>query len=268
MRHQLHRKTARERGIIHPVKGKGAPTVGPDAIMVMIASELRYLVRVSMAQEIPFNEMSIYHLFQTKKGADIPLTLSGPFLGAPHATIGMEKLIVLGAKRIWVLGWCASLQSDLRIGQVVIPTSAVSEEGTSSHYPISGHTPESDAEMTLALEDALERRRTAFSKGWVWTTDALYRETPQKVLHYQKRGVLAVEMEMSALMTLALYRSVAMAGLMVVSDELFDLKWRPGFSNSLLKKNSRVAGEVLLELACSLSQSVIRASKPSTVGDE
>ena len=80
----------------------------------------------------------------------------------------------------------------------------------------------------------------------VWTTDAPYRETPNKVLAYQQQGVLAVEMEMSALMTLAVYRGVSMAGLLVVSDELFEMKWKPGFSNPLLKKNSRAAARALL----------------------
>ena len=63
---------------------------------------------------------------------------------------------------------------------------------------------------------------------------------------YQKRGVLAVEMEMSALMTLALYRGVKLGGLLVVSDELFNLKWRTGFSNPKLKRASRYAGELLI----------------------
>jgi len=51
----------------------------------------------------------------------------------------------------------------------------------------------------------------------------------------------------------AAYRSVSLAGLLVVSDELFDLKWRPGFSDPLLKKNTRLAGELLLRLSESLT---------------
>jgi hypothetical protein len=61
-------------------------------------------------------------------------------------------------------------------------------------------------------------------------------------------------MEISALMTVAHYRSVAMAALLVVSDELFDLKWRPGFSNPLLRKTSRSAAEILLSLAGTLTR--------------
>jgi purine-nucleoside phosphorylase len=90
-------------------------------------------------------------------------------------------------------------------------------------------------------------------RGTVWTTDAPYRETPTKVKTYQDKGVLAVEMEMSALMTLAMYRAVRLSGLLVVSDELFDLKWHSGFKSPQLKKTSRVAGEVLLRLVESLN---------------
>lgn len=245
----MNKEIKRDRGIINPVKGKGEPHVGPDALMVTIPSELKYLVRVADAQEVSFNEMMLYRLYQTKDETGAPLTFSGPFIGAPHAVIAMEKLIVLGAKRIWVLGWCGSLQPGLRIGHLLIPTGAVSEEGTSGHYPIGERTPESDANLNRMLEDALKKQGLPFSRGLVWTTDALYRETPDKVKAYQARRVLGVEMEMAALMTLALYRSVAVAGLLVVSDELFDLKWRPGFSNSSLKKASRAAGRILLSLA-------------------
>jgi len=61
-------------------------------------------------------------------------------------------------------------------------------------------------------------------------------------------------MEISALLTVAAYRSVSLAGLLVVSDELSDLKWRPGFSNPLLKKNTRLAGELLLSLSENLGE--------------
>jgi uridine phosphorylase len=239
-------------GMIRPFKGKKDPDVERDALMVMIPSELQFLVQASKAEELSFSDMNLYHLYRANKGTQAPFTLAGPCLGAPQAVIAMEKLIVLGAKRIWVLGWCGSLQPDLTIGHIIIPTGAVSEEGTSNHYPVSNRLPESTTALNRMLEEALIQQSLPFSKGSVWTTDALYRETPDKVKTYQDQGILAVEMEISALMTVALYRSVAMAGLLVVSDELFQLKWRPGFSNPLLKKSSRAAGKVLLRLAGSV----------------
>ena len=237
-----------DEGLIRPIKRKSDPVIGPDAMLVMIPSELDYLVKLSQAKKMGRFDMNSFDLYQTKDGTEGPLTLSGPFLGAPQAVIGMEKIVALGAERIWVLGWCGSLQPDLRIGDLIIPTGALSEEGTSRHYPIGDRVPATDQGLNQLLGEALQKKGQTFSRGAVWTTDAPYRETPRKVKKYQKRGILAVEMEMSALMTLAIYRKVKLAGLLVLSDELFDLKWHSGFSSPKLKESTRFAGELLLEL--------------------
>jgi uridine phosphorylase len=241
-------------GIIRPVKGRSDPQLGPDALMVMLPAELKHLVREAKAEEVAFNDTPLYKLYRTKKGPGPAITLAGPFMGAPHAVIALEKLIVLGARRILVLGWCGSLQSDLKIGDLVIPDRAISEEGTSQHYPLPNGAPTSDSGLNRMLEISLEGQGLTFTKGEIWTIDAIYRETPEKVKAYQEKGVLAVEMEISALLTVAAYRSVSLTGLLVVSDELFDLKWRPGFSNPLLKNNTRLAGELLLRLSENLGE--------------
>lgn len=249
----LNLKNIDNEGIIRPLKANGDPSVSPDVLMVTIPSELKYLVRLSGAKEAPSTMMNIFRLYQVEDGYKAPLTISGPFFGAPQAVIALEKLVVLGAKRIWVLGWCGSLQQALRIGHLIIPTAAISEEGTSSHYPIGEKALESDSKLNSILENELKRHTFPFTKGPVWTTDALYRETPTKIKQYQTQGILAVEMEISALMAVTHYRSIAMAALLVVSDELFDLKWRPGFSDPLMRKTSRSAAEVLLNIAGSLT---------------
>jgi uridine phosphorylase len=253
MAEALDRTFDHDEGLIRPRKGKTDPDLGPDVIIAMIHSDLASLAKRSQAKKIPHSHMALYDLYLIEDGLGGSFTLSGPFLGAPQAVMGMEKLIALGARRIWVLGWCGSLQPDLRIGDMVLPTTAISEEGTSQHYPVAEKIPRADVELSQMLDDALRKKGQSFVRGTVWTTDAPYRETPAKVKTYQEKGVLAVEMEMSALMTLAMYRAVRLSGLLVVSDELFDLKWHSGFKSPQLKKTSRVAGEVLLRLVESLN---------------
>jgi uridine phosphorylase len=221
--------------------------------MVMIPSELTYLARRAGARSVRFSDLELYRMYQARPGKGPPLTLCGPFLGAPHAVLGMEKLIALGVERIWVMGWCGSIHPEVRVGHVVLPTDAHCEEGTSPHYPISDGPPAPDKHLNRRLVEALEREALPCIQGTVWTTDALYRETPEKVERYQRRGILAVEMEMSALMTVAHYRGVSLAALLVVSDELFALRWRPGFSDPDFKRNSRAAGRALLQTAKSAS---------------
>jgi uridine phosphorylase len=227
--------------------------------MVMVPSELGFLARKTGAERIPLRDAGLPCVYRAK-GAWRNLSFSGPYLGAPQAVLAMEKLVALGAGRFWVLGWCGSLQDSLRIGDVVIPSGVVSEEGTSSHYPIGELEAGPDPILRQRLEDALVEKGLPFRSGRIWTTDAPYRETPDKVLYHQREGVLAVEMEMSALMTVGLFRSVAVTALLVVSDELFDLTWHRGFSNPKLKKATRSGAEILLQLAQSTAASEEKAN--------
>ena len=116
-------------GLIQPRKRKFDPGVGPDAVMLLIRTDLDYLLSTVPSGETTRYDMGFFQLYRIMHENHGPLFLSGPFLGAPYAVMGMEKLIALGANRIWVLGWCGSLQPHLRIGDLVVPVSALSEEG-------------------------------------------------------------------------------------------------------------------------------------------
>jgi uridine phosphorylase len=234
--------------IINPKREEGEPLVGPEAIMVAIPSDLASMVDQSNAERAPLGILSPFRLFLIKRDEHHPVALAGPLLGAPQGVIVMEKLIALGAERIWVLGWCGSLQPHLGIGDLVIPTTALCEEGTSAHYPVSKRKRHTTGLLNKRLGNALAKAGLPFQKGPVWTTDAIYRETMSKVRTYGKSGILAVDMEMSALITLAAFRSVELAGLLVVSDELSSLKWQWDVSAERVKKQSGVAGRLLLNV--------------------
>ena len=176
------------------------------------------------------------------------LVLAGPILGAPQAAMTMERLSREGVRNFISLGWCGSLQPDLVWGDIVMPETALSEEGTSAHYPLYGVPPEGDPVLTGRLSEAMKRRGIRFRKGRVWTTDAPFRETRDKVEQYSAQGVLAVDMETSAIMTVARFRGLSWAGLMVVSDELWGEKWRPGFKSRELREGLTRAAEVIMEV--------------------
>jgi uridine phosphorylase len=215
--------------------------------MALVPQDLDYLLQLCAPKGKTCHHLGFFKIHQvvTETGA---LPLCGPFTGAPQAVMGLEKLIALGVKRLWVMGWCGSLQSFLRLGDLVIPTSAISEEGTSRHYPIPSAAPQTDQELNFTLQDTLRNKGQSCRMGKVWTTDAPYRETLSKVKSYQDKGVLAVEMEMSALMAVAAYRGVKLAGLLVVSDELFSLKWHAGFKDPVFKTKRELAAQALLGL--------------------
>jgi purine-nucleoside phosphorylase len=167
------------------------------------------------------------------------VTLAGPAPGAPYAVMVLEKLIALGVQKVIAFGWCGSLRHEARIGALIVPDAAYSEEGTSRHYPVGDWEPVPDSDLCRVVQTQLAGAGVAFQRGRVWTTDAIYRETREKVLSYGGQGMLAVEMEMSALFTVARYRGVALAGLLAVSDELFTLTWRHGLREQAFRHSRR-----------------------------
>ncbi len=169
--------------------------------------------------------------------ADITV-MRGP-IGAPAAVSAVEELVALGAQEIWVLGYSGSLQPHLTYGSLLIPNAAHVDEGTSAHY---GRT-------SVALPDAkvlslLMRSAPDVPVGALWTTDAIYREMPSQIRHYQEQGVLGVDMETSALFHLGQHLGVPVGALMVVSDELFHA-WNPGFGSDAVQEGCLRAYQVM-----------------------
>jgi uridine phosphorylase len=162
-----------------------------------------------------------------------------------------ETLIAWGARTLVFVGWCGAVSASVEIGDMVLPTSALIDEGTSRHYlpDIDASVPSASLAKKLAEMCAANGSRP--HQGPVWTTDAPYRETHDKVLGYQRQGALAVEMECSALFTVGAFRSAEVAALLVVSDQLSSLTWRPGFKDPRFTRGREATFDVILRL-CSL----------------
>lgn len=170
-------------------------------------------------------------------------------LGAPIVAAQAEELIALGARRLVSLALCGGLQPDLPAGSIVVSSGAVRDEGTSHHYLPPGRDVAADPELVRALAETLAGRGCPVRVGPTWSTDAPYRETREEVLQLSGEGVLAVDMELAALLAVARVRGVAAAGVMVVGDSLAGGTWQPpqrldGMERAL-EEGYRTAIEVL-----------------------
>ena len=161
----------------------------------------------------------------------------------------LENLIAWGAKKIIFLGWCGSISQQVNIGDIVVATSAMIDEGTSGHYLRNENDQSFPSEwLTDRLFAALDQAQIRFHSGSIWTTEAIYRETQPKVKTYQGLNALAVEMEISALFTVAAYRGADLGAVAIVSDELASFKWRPGFNTKEFKRGRQTVCEVIKNL--------------------
>ena len=220
--------------LINPARHRGEPILPAHGILAVNPSDKASFA--SLAKEFALQR---HGLFNAELYCNDRFFLAGPAVGAPMAVLCLEKLIALGARRIVLYGWCGSLAQSLRIGDLFMPTDALSEEGTSAHYP---PTP-----LPIPIADTLQRdlldrligQGYAPHQGIIWTTDAVYRETREKVASHGARGILAVDMEYAALRTVAAFRGVSLAAVMLVSDELSGAAWRSGYGQPAFRRQSR-----------------------------
>jgi len=144
--------------------------------------------------------------------------VAGPALGAPAAALLVESLVRSGAGRILLFSVCGSITPSLRIGDLFIPSGGISEEGTSKLYQ-EGPPADPDPLLLREIEKSCEKNGLTVPKGRIWTTDAPCMEDPGKIEQFRNQGALTVDMEFTALSTVAKIRKIPFAALMVVSDE-------------------------------------------------
>ena len=113
----------------------------------------------------------------------------------------------------------------------------MSNEGTSAHYPINSR-PESHAPARQLLSEQLAAQELTIRTGPIWTTDGPYRESVAQVNRYGRQGVLGVDMEYGALVAAAAFRKIELTAVLLVSDELWSGKWKPGFRTKGFRKKS------------------------------
>jgi uridine phosphorylase len=219
--------------IVTPVVSRNTPRLGPVVVMAGSQADLDDFVRRFARRPSEARPLFTSRLYPSGDS----LSLVGPLIGAPYAVMLLETLAAWGAKTFLFLGWCGAISPSVTVGDLILPTSAVVDEGTSRHYGLDiGRRATPAPNLVAHVRQAYAAAAIAIREGTVWSTDAIYRETREKVAYHQSSGVLAVEMEFSALVAAGLFRGVDVAGVLVVSDELGSFTWRPGFKDERFKK--------------------------------
>ncbi len=156
-------------------------------------------------------------------GSDI--CLFHPGVGAPFVTAMLEEVISLGCKKFIVCGGAGVLDSSLAAGRIIVPISAVRDEGTSYHYLAPGREVRPTPNALKAVLKVLDGRHINYIKAKTWTTDGIYRETKAKAELRKSEGCLTVEMEAAALFAAARFRNVELAQILYSGDNLDAEKW-------------------------------------------
>jgi purine-nucleoside phosphorylase len=149
------------------------------------------------------------------------VSVQGTGMGMPTTAIYAHELIALGAKRLIRVGTCGSYQTDLNIGDVIIAVTASTDSSINkhifdqkdfaptAHYPLLAKAVETATAMGLVV-----------NVGNILSSDSFYNAHPEHWRKWAEYGVLGVEMETSALYTVAAKHQVEALSILTVSDSL------------------------------------------------
>lgn len=143
----------------------------------------------------------------------MPLCFLDGGRGAPQAVDTVETLAALGVRNIIAVGMCGAYDEKVRLGEILAPEKAFVEEGTSLHYyeALEASYPNRNL-LNMAVSLLNVRSHPIVS------TDAIYRQTFCKERLWREKGAVGVDMETSAVFSVAQYLGIKAAALLMVSD--------------------------------------------------
>jgi uridine phosphorylase len=216
----------------------------PEIIVIASKGVTKKLAELTSASEVVWGFDPLYvGKVETKKIGLVPQAS-----GASATAFLVEHLIASGAKVILFSTALGALQPYMKPGDFVIPSKVVIGEGTSRYYYPRIRVIRPDSEIVKILKEACGKNGVKPLVGPIWNTDAFYREMRSQIERLQAQGVLGVEMESSATFTVAIFRGIKAASLLIVSDSLANFKWKLYFSNEEYRKSwYETSHKVILE---------------------
>ncbi len=241
-----------DNAIIKPLKRKNSPNLGPVAVLMADDKDLSFFCRLFNISEDNFTRLLMSKVYVENSGRQ-SLSVAGPFIGAPYAAMLLETLIAWGASKVIFFGMCGAISPEVKIGDIVVPTDSIIDEGTSRHYNADESLRSKPSFLIVEkIKHIFNKNKIEFHDGVVWTTDAIYRETREKLEYYQAKDALAVDMELSALFTVGRFRNIEIGSILVVSDELSTCEWNPGFREKRFVKTRKIVAKAIKSLCAIL----------------
>jgi uridine phosphorylase len=138
---------------------------------------------------------------------------------APDTAITTEILCAAGAQTLIRVGSCGSLQEKVKIGDLVIVTGALRGDGTSRYYVAENFSTVAHGDIVSALRQAADDLKLRYHLGWIFTTDALFQETPELIRQLSEQNISSIDMVTSTFLTIAQMRGKKAGAVLAVSDE-------------------------------------------------
>lgn len=151
------------------------------------------------------------------------VSVQGTGMGVPSISIYVTELITTyGCKNLIRIGTCGAIQPDLKLGDTIIALTASTDSSINRlTFGNRDYSPHPDFALLMKAHETAVAKGLSVKVGNVFTTDLFFVDDLEKEYEiWRKYGVLAVEMETSALYTIAARYQCRALSLLTVSDQL------------------------------------------------
>lgn len=181
----------------------------------------KYIAETYLTDIVCYNEVrGMLGFTGSYKGKRI--SVQGTGMGVPSISIYTNELIrEYGVKNLIRVGTCGAMQEKIRVRDVVLAQASCTDSSMNDHaFDGYDYSPIADFGLLKTAYENVAAKGLALHVGNVFTSDIFYRDDKSTVQKLMDHGVLAVEMETSALYTIAARYGARALTIMTVSDHL------------------------------------------------
>ncbi|MCZ8535865.1 MULTISPECIES: purine-nucleoside phosphorylase [Paenisporosarcina] len=180
----------------------------------------KYIAETFLEDVVQYNEVrNMFGYTGTYKGKRI--SVQGTGMGVPSISIYVTELMAeYDVQKLIRVGTCGSIHNDVKVRDVIIAQSA-STDSKMNEIIFNGinFAPTADFDLLLKAYNAGKEKGLNLKVGNVFTEDVFYNEHAEHE-KWAQYGILALEMESSALYTLAAKFGRQALSILTVSDHL------------------------------------------------
>lgn len=152
------------------------------------------------------------------KGVKVMVVSTG--IGGASTGIAVEELKNIGVQTLIRIGSCGALQSNIKLGELIIANGAVRDEGTSKAYVESSYPAVPDTDVLISLIESARELDCNYYCGKIRSHDSFYTDKEQEIDEYwMKKGILGSDMESAALFVIGGIRNLKTASVLNVVVE-------------------------------------------------
>ena len=146
-------------------------------------------------------------------------------VGCPACGGNLDLYNAMGIKKAMICGGGGVLVKDMDVGQILVVEGAIRDEGFSYQYIPASRVIYTNPSVTKTITEYMDKHEVSYLRGLTWTTDAIFRETADRIELRKQEGAKIVEMEQAGCIAVSQFRNFSYGALIYSGDDLSGEEW-------------------------------------------